>query len=78
MSCVAGSEPLGTPEQCTECPVGSYKDSVGTAACVACPGGQITDLTGSTALSDCKGGCSPLTHPKTLLSYQTCAGQPEK
>lgn len=54
VSCEAGSEPIGA--QCTECAVGSYKESAGVDACVTCPDGQITDMTGSTSASDCKGG----------------------
>ena len=44
---------------CTECALGSYKDSTGAAACTFCGGGdvldpaQTTDEIGSTEASDC-------------------------
>ena len=38
---------------CTICPVGKYKDTVGSASCTDCPPHSSTVFNGSTGLSDC-------------------------
>ena len=48
-----------SPPECTPCPIGSYKDSVGTAPCLPCPLHQFINRTGATEcpsndnLADC-------------------------
>lgn len=57
VSCDAGQQPSSDGQFCEDCPVGSYKDTTGTAACTSCPDGEITDQSGSTSASDCQGWC---------------------
>jgi hypothetical protein len=43
----------GTPDSCTLCEAGKYKDTVGSASCARCPVGAYLDTPGGTSVNEC-------------------------
>lgn len=56
-ACKIGYESIDGFTNCTECPVGTVKDTIGWGTCLACPENSSTLKPGSGTLSDCK--CNP-------------------
>ena len=51
--CKKGYEASSPGTTCSECPQGTYKDTIGSTLCTQCPDNSGTAGTGATALADC-------------------------
>lgn len=68
--CLEGFAGDSIPRVCTPCPVGTFKDTVGTEACVACPAGASTEEPASTSFANClctAGSTGPCLDPEDCV-----------
>ena len=49
-----GTGKCGVSDCCEACPIGTYKDVVGSAGCAYCPNKMTTSKAGATSLEECK------------------------
>lgn len=55
VSCSVGTFYSGEQEQCVQCPLGTYQDTVGQLSCEPCPSTEVQGVAGAKNVSQCGG-----------------------